>query len=195
MRVWPPTSTTSSMSEAVTLASASAFSTGGRVRWMSSSVNCSSLDRVSVICRWIGPAAFALMNGRLISVDWVDDSSILAFSAASRMRWRATRSEPELDALILLELGDQPIHDRAVEIVAAEEGVAVGGHDLDDALTDAQHRDVERAATQVVNGDLLVAPDLVEAIRERRRRRLVDDPQDSRRRSARRPWSPGAGRR
>ena len=98
-----------------------------------------------------------VMNGRLISVVWADDSSIFAFSAASRMRWRAIRSARQVDALLLLELGDDPVHDGAVEVVAAEERVAVGGEHLDDALADAQDRDVERAAAEVVDGDHLFA--------------------------------------
>ena len=66
-----------------------------RLAWCarrSPSVSCSSLERVSVICRWTGPDGPAVMNGRLISVVWADDSSILAFSAASRTRCRAIRS-------------------------------------------------------------------------------------------------------
>jgi hypothetical protein len=50
--------------------------------------------------------------------------------------------------------------------------LALDARDLDD-------RDVERAATEVVNGDLAVALLLlVEAERERRRGGLVDDPLD-----------------
>ena len=39
-----------------------------------------------------GPSAVAVMNGRLMSVDVVDDSSILAFSAASFSRCSAIES-------------------------------------------------------------------------------------------------------
>ena len=45
-------------------------------------------------------------------------------------------------------------------------------------FADAQDRDVERAAAEVVDRDLLIAPGLVEAVGERRRGRLVDDAQD-----------------
>ena len=48
---------------------------------------------------------------------------------------------------------------------------------LEDAVLDAQDRDVERAAAEVVDGDEAGVP-LVEAVGERRRRRLVDDAQD-----------------
>ena len=49
----------------------------------------SSLARVSFFTRCLGPVASAVMNGRLISVSMVVESSILALSAASRSRCRA----------------------------------------------------------------------------------------------------------
>jgi len=52
----------------------------------------SNLARVSFIVRCFGPVWSAVMNGRLISVCVVDDSSILAFSAASFRRCRASLS-------------------------------------------------------------------------------------------------------
>ena len=50
---------------------------------------------------------------------------------------------------------------------------------LERALADLQDRDVERAAAEVVDGDDLLVR-LVEAVGQRRRRRLVDDAQDVR---------------
>ena len=47
---------------------------------------------------------------------------------------------------------------------------------LEHAVLDAQDRDVERAAAEVVDGDHAGVP-LVEAVGQRRRGRLVDDPQ------------------
>jgi hypothetical protein len=52
--------------------------------------------------------------------------------------------------------------------------VAVGRLHFEDAVADLEHRDVERAAAEVIHGDLLVLL-LVEAVSERRRGRLVDD--------------------
>src|SRR4026207_1132550 len=69
------------------------------------------------------------------------------------------------------------VHQEEVDIVAAEMGIAVGREDLEDAGLDLQDRDIQRAAAQVVDGDDAGAP-LVEAVGERRRGRLVDDPQD-----------------
>ncbi len=80
------------MSPGFMLASVRACLTGGSVRWMRSATRSSSLARVSVMTRCFGPEASALMNGRLISVLVVLDSSIFAFSAASLSRWRAIRS-------------------------------------------------------------------------------------------------------
>ena len=61
-----------------------------------------------------------------------------------------------------------------VELVAAEPCVAGGGQNLEVAAGDVDHREVEGTAAEVVDGDLLVVL-LVEAVGERRRRRLVDD--------------------
>ena len=57
-----------------------------------------SFALVSFISRCLGPLASAVMNGRLICVSWVVESSIFAFSAASYRRCReflsADRSIP-----------------------------------------------------------------------------------------------------
>ena len=92
IRVAPPTRTISSRSAGVSLASASAFSKGTRQRSTRSFVNCSNLARVRRICRCFGPEASAVMKGRLISVSIIVESSIFAFSAASRSRCIAWRS-------------------------------------------------------------------------------------------------------
>src|SRR2546425_10096936 len=83
----------------------------------------------------------------------------------------------EVDALVLLELLDEPVHDPLVEVVAAEVRVAVRRLHLEDAFAELQDRDVEGAAAEAVDGDDLVLL-LVEPVRKRRRGRLVDDPQD-----------------
>ena len=114
------------------------------------------------------------MNGRLMSVSITDDSSIFAFSAASFSRCSAMRSLREIDAVALLELVDDPVDDLLVEVVAAEVRVAVGRLHLDHAFADFEDRDVERAAAEVVHRDRLVLL-LVEAVGQRRGRRLVDD--------------------
>ena len=114
------------------------------------------------------------MNGRLMSVSITVESSILAFSADFLQALQRHPVLAEIDALALLELGDDPVDDPLVEVVAAEVRVAVGRLHLDDALADFEDRDVERAAAEVVDGDRLVLL-LVEAVGQRRRGRLVDD--------------------
>ena len=119
----------------------------------------------------------------------------MAFSAASFRRCKRHLVLAQVDAFLLLELVDDPVDHALVEVVAAEVRVAVGRLHLDDAVADFEDRDVERAAAEVEDGDRLVLL-LVEAVRQRRGGRLVDDAHALRgRRSCRRPWSPGAARR
>jgi hypothetical protein len=89
----------------------------------------------------------------------------------------------QVDALFLLELGDDVIDDALVEVLAAQEGVAVGRQHLELLLAvdvgDLDDRDVEGAATQVEDGDLAVAlAVLVQAEGQRRGGGLVDDALD-----------------
>ena len=78
----------------------------------------------------------------------------------------------KVDAVVLLEVVCEPGHDRLVEIVAAEVRIAVRRLHLEDTVADVEDRDIERAAAEVVDCDLLILL-LVEAIRERGRSRLV----------------------
>ena len=51
------------------------------------------------------------------------------------------------------QIGQDLLHQQKVDVVAAEMGVAVGRQHLEDAVLDAQDRNVERAAAEVVDGD------------------------------------------
>ena len=75
-----------------------------------------------------------------------------------------------------LNSADHPVDDRLVEVVAAEVVVARGGLHLEHAVGELEHRHVERAAAEVEDEHGALAL-LVEAVRERGRGRLVDDPQ------------------
>ena len=81
----------------------------------------------------------------------------------------------EVDALLLLELVGDVVDQGLVPVVAAEVGVAVGREDLEDAVGHVEDRDVEGAAAQVEDGDLLVLL-LVEPVGQGGGGRLVDDP-------------------
>src|SRR5438477_7030684 len=87
MRVMPPTSTSSFTSRSEIFASFKHAFTGGIVRWIKSSVNCSNFERVSFFWMCFGPLASAVMNGRLISYSCELERAIFAVSASSLMRW------------------------------------------------------------------------------------------------------------
>ena len=82
----------------------------------------------------------------------------------------------EVDAVLFLEFVGEIFDEAIVEVLAAEERVAVGRFHLEDTIADLEHRHVERAAAEVVDRDR-AGTLLVEAIGEGRRRRLVDDAQ------------------
>ena len=73
-----------------------------------------------------------------------------------------------------LELADHPLHDALVEVVAAETVVAGGGKNLDHAVVDVEDGDIERAAAEVVDHDLLGLL-LIHAVGKSGCSRLVDD--------------------
>ena len=77
--------------------------------------------------------------------------------------------------MLAFELVGAVIDQHAVEIVAAEVRIAVGADDAEDAFGDFQDRDVERAAAEVEDADLLLGLPL-QAIGQRGGGRLVDDP-------------------
>src|SRR3546814_14765611 len=78
----------------------------------------------------------------------------------------------QVDAFVLLEAVGEIFDELAVEILTAEEGVAVGRLHLEYAVANLEHRDVEGAAAKVIDRDRLVLV-LVEAIGERGRGRLL----------------------
>src|ERR1041384_7539818 len=151
MRVEPPTSTTSLMSLGRFLASSSARFTGSIERSTSGRIICSSLLRVGELVLGLLGGVFQTLNHHL--------------------------SLGHVQARVLLELGNEPIHQQVVDVVTAQVRVAVGGDHLDDVVAHLENRDVEGAAAEIVDGDDFVVL-LVEAVREGRRGRLVDDALD-----------------
>ena len=83
----------------------------------------------------------------------------------------------EVDAVLAAERLDQVVDDPLVPVVATEVVVTAGRLDLDHALGQLEQRDVERAAAEVEDEDGLLLGALVQAVGERGRGRLVDDPQ------------------
>ena len=84
----------------------------------------------------------------------------------------------QVNSLVLLELRDQPVNDRLVEVVATEVVVAGGRLHVEDAVADLQYGHVEGAAAEVEDQDGLIVVFLVEAVGKRSRGRLVDDALD-----------------
>src|SRR5690606_1483811 len=72
----------------------------------------------------------------------------------------------QVDAVLCLELVDEPVDDALVPVVATEVVVAGGRADLDDAVADLEEGDVEGAATEVEDQDGLLLLALVEAVGE-----------------------------
>ncbi len=83
----------------------------------------------------------------------------------------------EIHAVCALELTDHPLHHALVKVVAAETVVAGGGKDLDHAVVDIEDGNVERAAAEVVDHDLLALL-LIHAVGESGSGRLIDDTLD-----------------
>ena len=88
----------------------------------------------------------------------------------------------DVHALFLLELAGEVVDQPVVEVLAAQEGVAVGGQHFELRfavdLGNLDDRDVEGAAAEVVDGDLAVAALLAHAVGQGGRGRLVDDALD-----------------
>mmetsp|Transcript_25082 Transcript_25082/g.63666 ORF Transcript_25082/g.63666 Transcript_25082/m.63666 type:complete len:685 (+) Transcript_25082:209-2263(+) len=82
----------------------------------------------------------------------------------------------QVEPMLLLERVAQEPGQHVVEVLAAQVRVAVGRLHLEDAAGDLEHGHVKGAAAQVVDCNHLVVA-LLHAVRERGRRRLVDDAQ------------------
>ena len=90
--VIPPTRTTSFISAAEKPESFNAVLQGSRVLSIRSETRASNFALVNFKLTCFGPVLSAVINGRFISVCAADDSSILAFSAASFNLCRANLS-------------------------------------------------------------------------------------------------------
>ena len=82
----------------------------------------------------------------------------------------------QVDAVGFLELRHRILHDPLIEIIAAQMGVAAGGQHREGAVLDLDDGDIEGAAAQVIDQNLLRCF-VVQAIGHRCGRRFVDDAQ------------------
>ena len=105
------------------------------------------------------------------------DSAIFASMTALRMAWTASALSAKIDALITLDVVEGDGDEQVVDVVAAEVGVAVGRHDLEDALVQLEDGDVEGPPAEVVDGDDSVVL-AIEPVGERGCSWLVHQAQD-----------------
>ena len=82
----------------------------------------------------------------------------------------------EVDALLLLELAHEKVEDRVVEILSAEESVAVGGLDFKNTPHDLEDGDIKGASSEIVDSNRTLL--LVRAIGKSGGSGLVDDTKD-----------------
>ena len=75
------------------------------------------------------------------------------------------------------KFGEDPIDERAIDIVAAEMRIAVGREHFENSFLDAENRNVECSAAEVEYGDV-AGRHLVEAVGEGRGGRLVHQTDD-----------------
>ena len=81
----------------------------------------------------------------------------------------------QVDVMLFFELVGHPVDNHVVEVVASEVRVAVGRFHFEYAVAQFQNRNIERAASEVVYGDLHILVRLIQAVGQRCGRRFVDD--------------------
>ena len=164
------------MSAALRPASASAFLHGSSVRLIRLSTSFSRSARLIALTRCFGPVGVSGDEGQVdlggLRRAELDLGPLGAFLEPLQRKPVVAKVDP----FLLLELVGEEIDDLGVEILAAEEGVAVGRLHLEHAVADLEDRDVERAAAEIVDRDRLAVL-LLHPISERGRGRLVDDAQ------------------
>ena len=110
------------------------------------------------------------INARLLHIGKLD----LGFLRSLHETLRRHRILGEIYVIFLLEVLDQPVKDRLVEIIAAQERITACGFHLKNVVHQFQDGHIKGAAPKVKDQDLLIAV-LAEAIGKSGSRRLVDD--------------------
>ena len=149
MRVAPPTRMTSSRSAGASFASASARRQCARVRSTIGRLSSSSSSRVSSCSEALARRARNGSRSCAAARSRADASPRSPPRAAARLPPR----HPHGDAALFTQMRN----DRRIDIVAAEPRVAVRREHFEDAVVQLQNGDVERAAAEIVDGDLRAA--------------------------------------
>lgn len=118
------------------------------------------------------------MYGRFTSVCCAEDSSILAFSAASFQALHGQRIVTQVNALIFLKLVNEVVDQAGIEVFTTR-----GYHRWLPELqrffainfVDFDNRDIESTTTEVVNRDSTVADFFIQTVSQRCGSRFVDD--------------------
>ena len=84
------------------------------------------------------------------------ESSIFAFSSRLTEALHHHLVPADVDAVLVLELLEQPGDDGVVDVITPERRVAVGAHDLDHAVADVEDRDVKGATAEVVDRHFVI---------------------------------------
>jgi len=80
-------------------------------------------------------------------------------------------------ARLLLPRLQEEVHHALVKVLASQVRVSVRRNHLEHSVVDRQHRHVERAASQIEDQDVLLAPFLIKTVGDRSRSGFVDDAQ------------------
>ena len=105
--------------------------------------------------------------------DLVDD--LLGLLGGLLQTLQGHRIFAQVDVMLFFELVGHPVDNHVVEVVASEVRVAVGRFHFEYAVAQFQNRNIERAASEVVYGDLHILVRLIQAVGQRCGRRFVDD--------------------
>jgi len=119
-----------------------------------------------VMC--FGPVWSAVMNGRLMSYCWEEESTILAFSDSSLITLNGVGLFREVNAGVGFEFIKHPVHETVVPVIAPEVCVPVGCFDFKHTISDFENGDIESTATEIVNGDFFVLL-FIETVRRAKR--------------------------
>ena len=158
IRVMPPTRITSLISGALSPASFSALRHGPIVRWIRSSTKRFELGAGQFDIEVLGPV---LVGGDERQIDVGLHRRRQLDLGLLRRLFQPLQGEAvgaQVDPLLLFELVGQIIDDVLVEVFAAEKSVAVGRFDLEHAVADFEHRDVEGAAAEIIDRDRAGCP-------------------------------------